>query len=128
VELVGSADLVVLTAKIEVTTMDDATRAVDLLGRLGAPLGGVVLAGTSDAPSDYYYYNTTGPGSRAKQMRHEPAGSANGNGNGAASNGANGRAGSNDLFGAREPGEATPTDPAPTNPAPTNPAPTNQGE
>ena len=107
VELVGSADLVVLTAKIEVTTMDDATRAVDLLGRLGAPLGGVVLAGTSDAPSEYYYYTTTGGGGRAKQPRREPTGSANGNG--AASNGANGRAGTNDLFGAREPGTATPT-------------------
>jgi len=107
VELVGSADLVVLTAKIEVTTSDDATRAVDLLGRLGAPLGGVVLAGTSDAPSDYYYYTSSSSG-RAAQPRREASGARNGNG-AAESNGANGRAGGKDLFGAREPGTGAPT-------------------
>jgi Mrp family chromosome partitioning ATPase/capsular polysaccharide biosynthesis protein len=116
VELVGSADLVLLTAKIEVTTSDDATRAVDLLGRLGAPLGGVVLAGASDAPSDYYYYASS-PGGRGGRTDRDAAPSArNGNGastngagtNGAGANGASGRAGG-DLF-TREPGASTPTD------------------
>jgi Mrp family chromosome partitioning ATPase/capsular polysaccharide biosynthesis protein len=109
VELVGSADLVLLTAKIEVTTTDDATRAVDLLGRLGAPLGGVVLAGTSDAPSDYYYY-TSGVSGRGPQQRRD-AGARSGNGTAPANGSANGRTGGKDLFGARDsdPGASTST-------------------
>jgi Mrp family chromosome partitioning ATPase/capsular polysaccharide biosynthesis protein len=103
VELVGAADLVLLAARIEVTTSDDAARAVDLLGRLGAPLGGVVLAGASDAPSDYYYYST-GPVGREHSSREPrrpspPVGTTNGNGNGSG-NGALAKSAGGDLFGA----------------------------
>src|SRR4051794_13736802 len=55
IELVGSADLVLLVAKVEITTGDDAGRALDVLNRLDAPLGGLVLTGTTEAQNDYYY-------------------------------------------------------------------------
>ena len=45
VELVGSADLVLLVAAVERTRFDARPRRVELLNRLDAPLGGVVLVG-----------------------------------------------------------------------------------
>ncbi len=49
VELVGSVDLVLLVARIELTThRQRANACVELLGRLDAPLGGVVLIGAPD--------------------------------------------------------------------------------
>lgn len=60
VELVGSADLVVLVARSEETTYDAARRAVELLNRLDAPLGGVVLGAVKGSTNDYYYYYRPG--------------------------------------------------------------------
>ena len=56
VEVVGSADLVLLIARAEVTTSDKAERMMEVLIRLEAPIGGVVLVASSEAPTDYYYY------------------------------------------------------------------------
>jgi Mrp family chromosome partitioning ATPase/capsular polysaccharide biosynthesis protein len=60
VELVGSADIVLIAARGGATTTDEAAHATDLLTRLEAPLGGVVLAMKHEAKSNYYYYY--GPG------------------------------------------------------------------
>jgi Mrp family chromosome partitioning ATPase/capsular polysaccharide biosynthesis protein len=59
-ELVGSADLVLLVARSEMTSVDSATRAIDLLNRLEAPLGGVVVCGVKSVSNDYYYYYQPG--------------------------------------------------------------------
>jgi Mrp family chromosome partitioning ATPase/capsular polysaccharide biosynthesis protein len=56
IELVTSADLVLLVARTETTTSDNARRAVEVLGRLEAPMAGVVLVGASSASGDNYYY------------------------------------------------------------------------
>src|SRR5439155_735768 len=56
IELVGSADLVLLIARSEVTTTDKAERTMEILTRLEAPLGGVVLVATTQGTNDYYYY------------------------------------------------------------------------
>ena len=45
IEVVGSADLVLLVARSEITTTDKAERTMEILTRLEAPLGGVVLVG-----------------------------------------------------------------------------------
>jgi Mrp family chromosome partitioning ATPase len=60
VEVVSSADLVLLVARPGLTTMDTAQRSMDLLNRLDAPLAGVVLVATSEVPNDYYYYYQRG--------------------------------------------------------------------
>ena len=44
----------------EVSTTDKAERAVDVLTRLDAPLGGVVLVASGESSSEYYYYYQTG--------------------------------------------------------------------
>jgi Mrp family chromosome partitioning ATPase len=57
IEVVGSADLVLLIARAEVTTTDRAERTMDILTRLEAPIGGIVLVASAEsATSDYYYY------------------------------------------------------------------------
>lgn len=98
VELVGSADLVVLVAKAEVSTSDDANLALDLLRRLDAPLAGVVLSGIADVPNKYYYSYANG-GERSRSDRN---GDGNANGNGNANSNGNGRGSSADLFAADE--------------------------
>ena len=60
IEVVGSADLVLLVARSEISTTDKAERAVDVLTRLDAPLGGVVLIASGEPSSEYYYYYQTG--------------------------------------------------------------------
>jgi Mrp family chromosome partitioning ATPase len=56
IEVVGSSDLVLLIARSEVTTTDKAERTMDILTRLEAPVGGIVLVGSTEGTSDYYYY------------------------------------------------------------------------
>ncbi|MFI5054686.1 MAG: hypothetical protein ACHQDE_10015, partial [Acidimicrobiia bacterium] len=56
VDLVGSADLVLLVARSGETSFSAAARAVALLGRLDAPLAGVLVAGVKAVSNDYYYY------------------------------------------------------------------------
>jgi Mrp family chromosome partitioning ATPase/capsular polysaccharide biosynthesis protein len=85
IEAVGVADLVLLVARANVTTVDKAERAMETLTRLEAPLAGVVLDATDEPTSDYYYYyqrGRVGPG-RGKQKRaygQDVNGSSNGNG------------------------------------------------
>lgn len=69
VEVVGTADLVLLVARPEVSTIDSAERAIDLLHRLDAPLTGVVLVAAGDVSNDYYYYYQRGrvPGGRGRR-------------------------------------------------------------
>lgn len=59
VELSPLADAVVLVCRSGRTTAEEASRASELLLRLGAPLAGVVVVGSTEAPtnkSSYYYY------------------------------------------------------------------------
>ncbi len=60
VELVSSADLLVLVARVGVTRSDTAERSMELLNRLDVPLGGVILMGVASASNDYYYYYQPG--------------------------------------------------------------------
>ena len=60
IEVVGSADLVLLIARTEVTTSDNAERTTEILTRVEAPLGGIVLVGSSESTNDYYYYYQRG--------------------------------------------------------------------
>jgi len=55
-EIVGAVDQVVLVARAESTTHDDAQRAAAVLKRVNAPVVGVVFVGVSSASNDYYYY------------------------------------------------------------------------
>jgi Mrp family chromosome partitioning ATPase len=88
VELVSSADMIVLVGRVGVTKSDNAAQCVDLLNRLDVPLAGVVLTGVASASNDYYYYYQPGrvPEGGEKTgrpvIRTEPT-AANGNGNGA---------------------------------------------
>jgi Mrp family chromosome partitioning ATPase len=102
VELVGSADIVLIAARGGATTSDDAAHATDVLSRLDAPLGGVVLAMRADVTSNYYYYY--GPGKQKRGSTPAPSAVAAKPG----ANGANGRAARDaDLFGDQA---AEPTD------------------
>jgi Mrp family chromosome partitioning ATPase/capsular polysaccharide biosynthesis protein len=56
IEVVGSADLVLLIARADVTTTDKAERTMEILTRLEAPIGGIVLVGSVEGTTDYYYY------------------------------------------------------------------------
>jgi Mrp family chromosome partitioning ATPase/capsular polysaccharide biosynthesis protein len=60
IEVVGATDLVLLIARSEVTTTDNAERTMEILTRLEAPLGGIVLVGAAQTTSDYYYYYQRG--------------------------------------------------------------------
>jgi capsular exopolysaccharide synthesis family protein len=59
-ELLPLVDTVVLTCRSGRTTVEAAERVRDLLARLGGPVAGVVLVGSTEAPSSrghYYYYS-----------------------------------------------------------------------
>jgi Mrp family chromosome partitioning ATPase/capsular polysaccharide biosynthesis protein len=56
IEVVGAADLLLLIARAEVTTTDKAERTMDVLTRLEAPIGGIVLVASNEVTNDYYYY------------------------------------------------------------------------
>ena len=56
VEVVPSADLVLLVARFQSTTSDNATRSMELLSRVQAPVAGVVVVGTPEDSGAYYYY------------------------------------------------------------------------
>jgi Mrp family chromosome partitioning ATPase/capsular polysaccharide biosynthesis protein len=60
VELVSSADLVLLVARSGVTGVESAQRSMELLTRLEAPVGGLVLVGSIQGASDSYYYYQPG--------------------------------------------------------------------
>ncbi len=60
VELVASADLVLLVARMGATSIDSGQRTMELLNRLDVDLGGVVLVGAQSASNDYYYYYQPG--------------------------------------------------------------------
>ena len=60
VELVASADMLLLVARIGATKTDAADRSIALLNRLDVPIAGVVLVGTAAASNDYYYYYQPG--------------------------------------------------------------------
>ncbi len=98
IEAAGSADLVVLVARVNLTTTDKVHRSMEMLTRLEAPLGGVVLVATTDAQNDYYYYYQQ---QDRRKRSDRQAVSANGNGTGKVE--ANGRA--SEMFPADRPGE-----------------------
>jgi Mrp family chromosome partitioning ATPase len=60
VELVVSADILVLVARMGVTKTDAAQRSIELLNRLDVAIAGVVLVGAAAASNDYYYYYQPG--------------------------------------------------------------------
>jgi Mrp family chromosome partitioning ATPase/capsular polysaccharide biosynthesis protein len=64
VEIVPAADLVVLTARFQSTTSDNAERSMELLNRVQAPVAGVVVVGTPEDSGAYYYYQYRTRGSR----------------------------------------------------------------
>ena len=88
IEAAGVASLVLLVARANVTTSDKAERSMEILTRLEAPLGGVVLMASEAPMSDYYYYYQRGrvPG-RGKQKRPYKRPDGNGATNGSSSNG-----------------------------------------
>jgi Mrp family chromosome partitioning ATPase len=110
VEMVGSADIVVLVARSEETTHENARRGSELLQRLDAPLAGVVLTAVKGATNDYYYYYQPGRADGTASPSVPVSSKANGNGatNGAV-NGSRAAAkasGPDDLFDADSPAEA----------------------
>jgi hypothetical protein len=85
IEAVGVTDLVLLVARANITTTDRAERSMEILTRLEAPLGGVVLVATDQPTSDYYYYYQRGRlGGKQKRTytTGAPPAGTNGNGNG----------------------------------------------
>jgi Mrp family chromosome partitioning ATPase/capsular polysaccharide biosynthesis protein len=60
VEVVPSADVVLLVARFQSTTSDQAQRATELLHRVDAPVAGVVVVGTPEDAGAYYYYQYRG--------------------------------------------------------------------
>lgn len=85
VELVSSADMLLLVARMGVTKTDAAERSIELLNRLDIAIAGVVLVGAATATNDYYYYYQPGRvptgGASPRKPPAAPAG-VNGNGNG----------------------------------------------
>jgi capsular exopolysaccharide synthesis family protein len=79
VELVPAADLLLLVARSGVTGEESAQRAMDLLTRLEAPVGGLVLVGSVQGASDSYYYYQPGRG-EAASPRSPRRVATNGNG------------------------------------------------
>jgi Mrp family chromosome partitioning ATPase/capsular polysaccharide biosynthesis protein len=75
VEIVPSADLVLLVARFQSTTADNAQRAMELLHRVDAPTAGVVVAGTPEDAGAYYYYQYRG---RRRRDEPVPAGGSHG--------------------------------------------------
>jgi Mrp family chromosome partitioning ATPase/capsular polysaccharide biosynthesis protein len=76
VEIVPSADLVVLTARFQSTTSDNAERSMELLNRVQAPVAGVVVVGTPEDSGAYYYYQYRTRGSRDGSRAPADAGRA----------------------------------------------------
>jgi Mrp family chromosome partitioning ATPase/capsular polysaccharide biosynthesis protein len=76
VEIVPSADLVVLTARFQSTTSDNAERSMELLNRVQAPVAGVVVVGTPEDSGAYYYYQYRTRGSRDGSAAPAAAGGA----------------------------------------------------
>jgi Mrp family chromosome partitioning ATPase/capsular polysaccharide biosynthesis protein len=75
VEIVSSADLVLLVARFQSTRADNATRAMELLNRVQAPVAGVVVVGTPEDSGAYYYYQyRTRRRDRARRAEPEGAG------------------------------------------------------
>jgi Mrp family chromosome partitioning ATPase len=64
VEIVTSADLVVMVSRFQATTSDHAGRAMELLHRVEARTAGVVVVGTPEDAGAYYYYQYKGRGRR----------------------------------------------------------------
>src|SRR5262249_55957806 len=60
VEIVPSADLVLMVARFQSTTSDNAQRAMELLHRVQAPIAGVVVVATPEDAGAYYYYQYRG--------------------------------------------------------------------
>jgi Mrp family chromosome partitioning ATPase len=91
VELVSSADMILLVARAGTTKSDNAEQCIELLTRLDVPLAGVVLTDLSSASNDYYYYYQPGrmPDSGEKKSRSagkaQATDAANGNGHGRSS-------------------------------------------
>jgi Mrp family chromosome partitioning ATPase/capsular polysaccharide biosynthesis protein len=83
VELVSSADLLLLVARMGVTKTDAAERSIELLNRLEVAIAGVVLVGATSASNDYYYYYQPGRVSVSGEPP-QPKAAINGNGNGTA--------------------------------------------
>jgi capsular exopolysaccharide synthesis family protein len=77
IEISPIADAVLLVCRSGRTTMEEAGRASEVLTRVGAPLAGVVVIGSTEAPtnkSSYYYYyyrseQNTG-GGLLRRLRH----------------------------------------------------------
>jgi len=123
IEMVASADLVLLVARSEETTYENARRAAEVLQRLDAPMAGVVLTAVKGATNDYYYYYQPGrieggvpraavPGSMSAANRATNGANGTTNGANGAANGSKSPprgATSADLFGA----EPLPTPDAP---------------
>jgi Mrp family chromosome partitioning ATPase len=76
VEIVPSADLVVLTARFQSTTSDNAERSMELLNRVQAPVAGVVVVGTPEDSGAYYYYQYRTRGHRDGSRAPADAGGA----------------------------------------------------
>jgi Mrp family chromosome partitioning ATPase len=93
VELVSSADLMLLVARVGVTRVDNAQRSMELLNRLDVAIAGVVLIGVASASNDYYYYYQPGRVDASKKAQAAATMSASGgNTNG------NGRTGEVEMF------------------------------
>src|SRR5262249_61674369 len=56
IEITGSADLVLLILRAEMTTTEKAERTVEILTRLEAPMAGIVLVASDESTNDDYYY------------------------------------------------------------------------
>jgi Mrp family chromosome partitioning ATPase len=85
VELVPSADMLLLVSRMGVTRADAAERSIELLNRLDVAIAGVVLVGAASASNDYYYYyqpGRVGSGAAVPKAHAEHQATANGNGNG----------------------------------------------
>lgn len=68
IELVSSVDAVLLVAQPNVTTVDGALRAREMLERVHAPVVGVLLVADDSVSSDAYYYYSS------RQLPNEPSG------------------------------------------------------
>src|SRR5262249_43885048 len=80
IEAVSIADLVVLIARASVTTIESANRSMDILTRLGAPLGGGVLVASGQPSDGYYYYYYQRDRLASRDPDRPPAASVNGSG------------------------------------------------
>jgi Mrp family chromosome partitioning ATPase len=77
-EIVPSADLVLLVARFQSTTADNATRSMELLNRVQAPVTGVVVVGTPEDSGSYYYYQYRTRGRRDRAPAQADAEGADG--------------------------------------------------